>query len=136
MNMTKKKTALLALILMSMFVVGVIAGFYWAKFTIPFEVKEPLEIISKPEVIELYAGDNKTYAINITNHGSATFLVTAEFALNDTEYQGLYVTFSNINYTVAPGENTLEFWVYVAGEAPVPVSLELTVELTRATPIA
>ncbi len=131
-----RKTAILALAFSTLLVVGAIAGYYWATITVPVEVKEPLAITGAPSILTLYAGDNKTYTLNVTNYGSAKFLVTAKFTLNDTLYQEKYVKFSNISYIVVPGNNTLPFWIYVSEEAPATAKLTLTVELSRAKPTA
>ena len=134
MQLTKKKTAILALALMSIFVVGVLAGYYWAQITIPVEVKEPLEVVSYPEIISLYAGENETFAINITNYAKVRYLVTMEFTLDNATYQEAYVTFSDTSYIVEPGYNTLEAWIAVVHDAP-PANLTLTVDFTRAAPL-
>jgi hypothetical protein len=129
-----KKTALLALALITMFVAGVIAGYVWYSFTIPVEVKEPLEVVGYPEIISLYAGENETFAINITNYAKANYLVTLAFTLDNATYQEAYVTFSDISYTVVSGDNTLEAWISVSHEAPL-ANLTLTVDFERAAPI-
>jgi len=129
-----KKKAHLALALIAVFVAGAIAGYVWHSLTIPFKVKEPLEVIEYPTLLELYAGENKTFTINITNHASdVNYLVTLAFSLNDTEYQTSYVTFSDTSYTAVPGLNTLEAWVKVAHDAPT-AELELRVDFSRAAP--
>lgn len=133
MNLTKKKMAILALALIVAFVVGVMAGYYWASVTIPVEVKEPLKVTAYPEIISLYAGENETFTINITNHASVNYLVTLNFTLNNTDYQEAYVTFSNISYIIVPGENTIEAWIAVSAEAP-PANLTLKVDFYRAKP--
>jgi len=129
-----KKTALLALGIIAVFITGVIAGYVWYSLTIPFRVIEPLELVEPPAFLELMAGQNKTFEFNVINHADVDYLVTLTFTLSDSGYQESYVTFSEIAYTVIPGENTLEAWVKVGGDAPAPVGLELTIEFSRAAP--
>jgi len=133
MQLTKKKTAILTLVLIAAFIVGAFAGYYWASITIPVQVKEPLEIVEYPEAISLYAGENATFTVNITNHATANYLVTLDFTLDNATYQESYVTFSDISYIVVPGDNTLEAWISVSHDAP-PANLTLTKDFARAAP--
>ena len=71
--------------------------------TIPLEVKEPLEILDYPSGFSLYPGENVTFQITVENHASVTYFVEFDFLSNDTNYQERYVTFSEYNYTIAPG---------------------------------
>lgn len=95
-------------------------------------MKEPLEIVGYPTIVEVYAGGNTTFAVNITNHASVPYRVALEFSLNDTFYQTTYVTFSNQTYIVYQGASSLTAWMKVAEDAP-PATLELTVEFSRAS---
>lgn len=133
MNIPPRKKVLLALALISIFVVGVLAGYYWASITIPVEVKEPLEVVNYPTSISVYAGMNETFTVNVTNHASVNYLVTMDFTLDNATYQEAYVTFSNTSYIVVPDSNTLEAWIFVSHDAP-PANLTLTVDFTRAKP--
>lgn len=134
MNLKNKKTWLIALVMSIIFVAGVTAGYYWGKITIPVEIKEPLEVVGQPTLIELYAGENKTFDVNITDYATVSYLVTMDFSLNDTTYQTSFVTFSNKSYTVIPGQNTLVAWMEVASDAETAMLL-LTVDLSRAEPV-
>ena len=129
----KVKKAVIAT-LVTMLMASIVFGiYYWESITVPVEVKEPLEIAGYPSLLSLYAGTNETFAVNITNHAKTNYLVTMEFALNNTEYQEAYVTFSDNSYIVKPGDSTLEAWIFVSHDAP-PANLTLTVDLTRTSP--
>lgn len=132
MNLSRKTATILAIILSAVFVGGVLAGYFWASTTIPVQVKEPLELTSYPQLIELYAGENQTFQIEITDLATASYTVTLTFTLNDTNYQTSYVTFSDTAYTVAPGLNTIDAWIQVSADAPAPTALELTIDFSRA----
>jgi len=125
-NPNKKTALIITLALIAVFVAGITAGYIWHSLTIPFKVQEPLEVIEYPTFLELYAGQNKTFTINITNYASdVNYSVTLAFTLNETEYQ--------TSYTILPGPNTLEAWVKVAHDAPT-AELELTIDFSRAAP--
>jgi len=133
-NPNKKTALIITLALIAVFVAGITAGYIWHSLTIPFKVQEPLEVIEYPTFLELYAGQNKTFTINITNYASdVNYSVTLAFTLNETEYQTSYVTFSETSYTILLGPNTLEAWVKVAHDAPT-AELELTIDFSRAAP--
>jgi hypothetical protein len=93
---------------------------------IPLEIKEPLEILDYPSGFSLYPGETVTFEITIQNHATITYFIELDFSLNDTEYQAKHVTFSNHNYSVAPGTQKLSAWLTVAPTAP-PANLMITV---------
>jgi len=101
-------------------------------FTIPFEVKEPLEILDYPSQVSLYPGDTFYFNVTIANHASQNYTVFLTFSLGNTTYDWSYVTFSNTTYTVESGINNLPAWLVVSGAAP-PISATLTVNVYRQT---
>lgn len=126
-----RKTIMQIIAVIVICAVAFTAGYVWHSVTVPLEVKEPLEVTDYPTSISLYAGENQTFSINITDHASVSYIVTLSFTLNDTGYQESYVTFSDLTYTINPGENTIEAWIAVSGDAP-PANLELEIEFDRA----
>lgn len=107
-------------------VVGSFAIFAFQPINIPLEVKEAIEILDYPSSgFSLFAGENITFEITIQNLASVTHFVEFDFQLNDTEYQAKYVRFSNYNYSVPTGTQTLSAWVKIAQTAP-PANLMLT----------
>jgi len=101
-------------------------------FTIPFEVKEPLEILDYPSQVSLYPGDTFYFNVTITNHASQNYTVFLTFSLVNTTYESSYVTFSNTTYTVQSGINNLPAGLVVSGAAPA-ISTTLTVNAYRQT---
>jgi hypothetical protein len=119
----------------------VIGGFTVSAFqpiSIPLEVKEAIEILDYPSYgFSFFAGENITFEITVQNLASVTHFVEFDFQLNDPDYQTKYVTFSNYNYSVPTGTQTLSAWVKVAQTAP-PANLMLTIsrktDTTAASP--
>ncbi len=112
-------------LLISAMVLGTFAAAF-ESFTIPIEVKEPLEVLEYPSGFSLYPGENATFEITVENHAPITYFVEFDFILNDTDYQERYVTFSSYNYSIAPGVQKLPAWLFIDPEAP-PSNLMITV---------
>jgi len=111
--------------------IGGTVGYYvWTTLTIPFEVKEPLEILNYPSHLNLYAGDTSEFNVTLMNHASANYSVTLLFQLSNATYQANYVTFSNDVYAVVPGVQNVTASVTVAPDAP-PVSSSLNISILR-----
>lgn len=110
--------------------IGVLGSYNWESVNISVEVKEPLEILDYPSSFSLYPGENATFEITIQNKAPNSYFVMLDFCLNDTKYQAKYVTFSNYNYTVAPGTQELTAWLTVAPTAP-PANFILEITLVR-----
>lgn len=87
--------------------------------SVPFEVKEPLEIIDYPLGFSLFAGETTTFEFTVKNYAQVTYFQEFDFTLNNSNYQNRYVTFSNHNYSIPPGSCTLNGWVTIAPSAPV-----------------
>ena len=109
---------------------GISAYYVWKTLTIPFEVKEPLEILSYPSELSLYPGETKEFNVTIENHASVNYSVILDFSLDNTTYQDSYVTFSSEIYTVILGQQNLTAWVMVKANAPS-TNASLTIDLRR-----
>jgi len=110
--------------------VGASTYYIWQTLTIQFEVKEPLEIISFPSVLSLYPGETIEFNVTIMNHASINYSVVLDFSLDNSTYQGRYVTCSNDIYTVMPGQQELSAWLAVVSNAP-PTNASLTVDFKK-----
>ena len=110
--------------------VAVLTDYVWKTITMPFEVKEPLEILSYPSELSLYPGETKEFNITVTNHASRNYTVLLDFSLDNTTYQESYVTFSDETYTVVPDEQNLTAWLKVEEYAP-PANASLTIDFMR-----
>jgi len=109
----------------------VVASTYlWATRTLPFVIEEPLSITDFPSAFNVHPGQNKTLDIEITNSANISYTITLNFALNDTAYQTLYVTFGNNTYNISAGINYIQAWCEVAKKAP-PTSISLEIEFYR-----
>ena len=113
-------------LLISVVALGSFAACAIESVSIPLEVKEPLEILDYPSGFSLYPGETVDFEITVENHASVTYFVEFDFLLNDTDYQARYVTFSEYNYTIAPGTQELSAWLTIAPTAP-PANLVITV---------
>jgi len=109
---------------------GISAYYVWKTLTIPFEVKEPLEIMSYPSELSLFPGETKEFNITIHNCASINYSVTLDFQLDNTTYQDNYATFSDEIYTVIPGQQNLTAWVMVELYAPH-TNASLTIDFKR-----
>jgi len=128
MNKRRSKSLLLAAVLMAS--IGFVGGDTLQSETIDLQVEEPLKILPHNSIFNLFPGETLEFNVTVENHASVGYNACLCFNLNDTEYQGRYVTFSRNIYAVLPGENTLNAWLFVSDSAPA-VELELTISITR-----
>lgn len=110
--------------------VGASALYMVLTFTIPFEVKEPIEIMYYPSQLSLYPKDTIYFNVTIQNRASQNYTAFLDFSLGNATYENSYVTFSNATYFVRLGVQNLTAWVIVSAEAP-PANTVLTVNLFR-----
>lgn len=104
--------------------------YMWATKTIPVSVEEPLSITDSPGSIRVHPGENITLPISIVNSAYINYSVFLTFTLNDTAFEGQYVTFSNLTYNIVPNTNQIEAWMAIEKGAP-PTWLELVIEFYR-----
>lgn len=109
---------------------GVLAYCVWTTLTIPFQVKEPIEIVHYPSILDLFPGENSEFSIEVQNHASINYSLTLNFYLSNEDYQNNYVTFSNQIYVVEPGLQNLTCWLKVEPEAPA-VNESLAIDFIR-----
>jgi hypothetical protein len=102
----------------------------WKSLTIPLEVKEPIDILSYPSQLSLYPGETLDFNITVENHASINYSVTLDFHLSNATYQTSYVTVSNENYVVIPGQQNLAAWLNIESDAP-PINASLTIDFKR-----
>ena len=102
--------------------------------SIPLEVKEPLTILDYPTGFSLYSGETITFEFTIENLASVTIFQEFDFQLNDTDYQSMYVKFSDHNYSILPGINKLQAWLTIIPNAP-PANFIITINKKATTPI-
>jgi hypothetical protein len=110
MQLTKKKTALLAMILVAVFAIGVYAGVQLAPKYVYVTVEEAISI--EPDFIEvtLYVGESGS--ANFTIHNLASVDIPLTVSANVTEWpelgnpEDLTLTYPE-TLTALPGDNTL-----------------------------
>jgi len=124
---------LIVVLLVSGIAVPLLA-YVWPSVTIPFEVKEPLEILSYPSGFSLFPGETIEFDITLQNHASINYSVMFDYRLDNSYYQANYVRFSDEAYNVTPGTQTLNAWLFVEPNAP-PTQASLTIDLLRIKPI-
>jgi len=110
--------------------IGAFALYMALTFTIPFEVKEPIEILYYPSKLSLYPGDITYFNVTVQNNALQNYTVFLDFSLGNETYENDYVTFSNATYFVRSGVQNLTAWVIVSINAP-PISTTLKVTLYR-----
>lgn len=110
--------------------VAVLTDYVWKTITMPFEVEEPLEVLSYPSELSLYPGITKEFNVTVMNYASRNYTVLLDFCLDNTTYQESYVTFSDETYTIVPDEQNLTAWLKVEEYAP-PISSSLTIDFHR-----
>ena len=112
-------------------VFGVVSAYsVWQSLTIPFEVKEPVEVVSYPTQLSLYPGERREFEVSLRNLASVEYLIVLEFQLGDPIYQNSYVAFSNKTYLMGSGEKKLTAWLTVKDSAP-PITTSLTITVKR-----
>ncbi|MDH5733301.1 MAG: hypothetical protein OEY88_05900 [Candidatus Bathyarchaeota archaeon] len=121
---------IVAALLISGTSLAVLASYVWPKVVIPFEVKEPIEILHYTSELRLFPGENKSFEATVQNHAAISYNVTLDFTLSAPSYQAAYVTFSDEVYTVAPGQQDLRAWVIVDSTAPA-IICSLTIDFRR-----
>jgi len=119
-----------ALLLMSMISVSVLGYYLYSSFTVSLDVKEPIEILGYPSQWSLYPGERAQFNVTINNHAPVNYSVILDFKSNDAAYQLNYLSFSNQNYTVIPGQQNLGAWLDVSPDAPA-ANLNMTISLLR-----
>ncbi len=124
---------LIVLLIVSGIGLGALTSYVWQSVTIPFEVKEPLEILGYTSEVSLYPGATQELNATVRNNAPINYSVQLGFHLSDVSYQQNYVKFSDETYNVTPGEHTLTGWVSVAPCAP-PINTQLTIEFRRICP--
>lgn len=108
-------------------------AYVWQSVTVPFEVREPLEILSYPSEFSLFPGETVEFNVTLQNHASTNYSVIFDYQLNDTYYLVNYVKFSEEEYIVVPGLQTLNAWLFVEPNAP-PTQASLTINFLRIKP--
>ncbi len=124
---------LIAVLVVSGIGLGALTTYVWQSVTIPFEVKEPLEILDYTSELSLYPGATQELNATVRNNALINYSVQLSFHLSDAAYQRSYVSFSDDIYNMTPGEHTLTGWVSVAPCAP-PINTQLTIEFRRICP--
>lgn len=110
--------------------VGAFALYTVLTFTIPVEVRDPIEVLYYPSRLSLYPGDTIYFNVTVMNHASHDYTVFLDFSLDNSTYEANYVTFSSEIYLVHPGLQTLTAWIKVSETAPA-INAVLTVNLLR-----
>lgn len=121
-----------AVLIVLMISSGVLGYYFWNTFTVPLEIKEPIEVVGYPPQWSLYPGEIAQFNVTVRNHASLNYSVVLDFRTSDIAYQQHFITFSDETYTVVPGQQNLEAWLNVTADAP-PASLNVTVAVLRVT---
>ncbi|HEX9262064.1 MAG TPA: hypothetical protein VF893_06000 [Candidatus Bathyarchaeia archaeon] len=128
-----KRTCVKCLIFLAILLAstGVVTGYSVLQAeSIPLEVKEPLEILPYASSLSLFPGETLQFNVEVENHASIAYNASLIFSLNDTDYQEMFVSFSDNLHAIVPGTNSLEAWLSVSHMAPA-AELELTICITR-----
>jgi hypothetical protein len=114
MQLTKKKTAIMALVLLTL-IATVIAGVVIWQLTTKITVTEPFTVVSDlpTELPVLYPGTPYSYTINVTNKGGQLLNATLIYAVGAPE---------NVSWTITPESGTS-----LAVEAGKTVTFNITI---------
>jgi len=134
MNITKKKTALLALALVAIFLAGmVVASVVLPPRYVYITVEEAISITPDSVEVTLYVGENGTADFTIHNAASVNIPLTVHADVTEFPEGGsaedLTLTYPE-TLTAAPGDNTLTIDFSLATGA-VPGNYTITVNVTR-----
>jgi hypothetical protein len=121
-----------AILMVSMISSGVLGYYLYSSFTVPLEIKEPIEILDYPSQWSLYPGETTQFNVTVRNRSSFNYSVILDFRSDNMAYQLSYLAFSHENYTVVPGQQNLEAWLNVSADAPA-ANLNVTVTVSRGT---
>ncbi|UCE96648.1 MAG: hypothetical protein JSV51_03370 [Candidatus Bathyarchaeota archaeon] len=124
---------LITLLIFSGIGIGGLAYYAWLSVTIPFEVKEPLEILEYTSELSFYPGETKTLYVVVQNYAPINYSVQFDFHLDDMFYLQNYVTFSNDSFIVMPGTHNFTVEVLVKPCAP-PADMQLEIVFERVCP--
>lgn len=107
-----------------------LASYMLLTVIIPFEVREPLEILYYPSKLGLYPGETEYFNVTVQNHASRSYDVFLDFSLDNATYEDKYVSFSNETYIMHPGIQNLTAWLNVSADAPA-IDATLQVDFYR-----
>ena len=130
-NQIKHKLRILLFTLFSISIISIsgFAAYAMQPVSIPTEVKEPFEILNYPSSFSLYPGETIDFNFTVENAALVNYFQEFEFLVDDTDYQR-YVTFSNHNYSIPPGIQSLNAWFTIASNAP---SANFTITVNKKT---
>ena len=128
----KIRVIIFATLLISIISLSGFAVYAMQSVSIPLEIKDPLEIIDYPTSLSLYTGETTNFEFTVENHALVTIFQEFDFTLNNTDYQSMYVTFSNHNYSISPGTNKLQAWLTISTNAP---QANFVITITKKTDI-
>jgi len=129
----KKKTALLALALIAVFLFGVYAGVQFAPKYVYVTVEEAISIEPESVEVTLYVGESGT--ANFTIHNAASVDIPLTVHAEVTEFpEGGNATDLTLNYpttlTAEPGDTTLTI-EFTLATCVIPGDYEITITVTR-----
>jgi hypothetical protein len=138
MQLTKKKTALVALVLLTL-IATVIAGVVIWHLTTKITVTEPLTVVSDlpTEPLGLYPGTS-SYTINVTNKGGQLLNATLIYAVDAPENVSWTITPKSGTSLAVEAGNTVTFditiTVYLVGDTTLPAELTIDWSVERVVP--
>jgi len=117
--MTKKKTALLALVLVAIFAVGFSAGWYLAPTQIYVTVEEAITIVPEFISITMHPSETEIAEFTITNVASNPITLTIDvLCLNET-YAGFFELVYESSFTAEPGTNLFTVSITASPSTPI-----------------
>jgi uncharacterized protein YxeA len=139
LNITKKKTALVALVLLAL-IATVIAGVVIWHLTTKITVAEPFTVVSDlpTELPELYSGIPYSYTINVTNKGGQLLNATLTYTVVAPENVTYKITPDSGTSLAVEAGNTVTFditiTVHLIGDTTLPAELTIDWSVERVVP--
>jgi len=134
MNLTKKKTALVALGIIGVFIAGLVAGFMVWQYTTELTVLEPFEVTTDlPMELEVYP-DVYHYTISVTNHGAPALNAVLYYTIEkSSDLLDVNITPANGTSLKVDGGTTVTFDITIdldidGAEAPATVTIGWWIE--------
>jgi len=119
MQLTKKKTAILAMILIAVFAIGVFAGVQFGPKTIYVTVEEAISIAPDSVAITMKPNETMLAEFNITNIASNPISLTINVGCLNTTEAGYFTLDYESPFSAEPGTHPYTVSIYANASTPI-----------------
>lgn len=130
-----RRKVLLAILVVAAVSVPVVQGlqpYLWNTSSSPLSAGEPLAVVQFPPNLNMFAGENMSIPIVVTNSASVSITAFMVPMIGNAQLEQTFITYGNANdtFVLAPGINTVYLTLTVSSVAP-PISDTLQVYFYR-----